>query len=33
MKAFPDVLERVIRYMIVQDEVVLERRTQRRHGE
>jgi hypothetical protein len=31
MKAFPDVLERVIRYMIVQDEVVLERRTQRRH--
>lgn len=33
MKAFPDVLDRVIRYMILQDEVVLERRTQRRHGE
>jgi hypothetical protein len=33
MKAFPDVLERVIRYMILQAEVVLERRTQRRHGE
>ena len=30
MKAFPDVLERIIRYMILQDEVVLERRTQRR---
>src|SRR3954468_18716636 len=31
MKAFPEVRERVIRYMILQDEVVLERRTQRRH--
>jgi hypothetical protein len=33
MKAFPEVRERIIRYMILQDEVVLERRTQRRHGE
>ena len=33
MKAFPEVRDRVIRYMILQDEVVLERRTQRRHGE
>jgi hypothetical protein len=33
MKAFPDVRDRIIRYMILQDEVVLERRTQRRHGE
>jgi hypothetical protein len=33
MKAFPEVRERVIRYMILQHEVVLERRTQRRHGE
>lgn len=30
MKEFSDVRDRVIRYMIVQDEVVLERRTQRR---
>jgi hypothetical protein len=30
MKDFADVRDRVIRYMIVQDEVVLERRTQRR---
>ena len=29
-RAFPDAKERVIRYMIVGDEVVLERRTQRR---
>jgi hypothetical protein len=29
-KAFPDALERVIRYMIVNGEVVLERRTHRR---
>jgi hypothetical protein len=33
IKAFPEVRERVIRYMILQHEVVLERRTQRRHGE
>jgi hypothetical protein len=33
MKAFPEVRDRVIRYMILQHEVVLERRTQRRHGE
>jgi hypothetical protein len=33
MKAFPDVRDRIIRYMILQDEVVLERRTQRRQGE
>src|SRR3954466_15194590 len=33
MKAFPEARERVIRYMILQHEVVLERRTQRRHGE
>jgi hypothetical protein len=31
MKQFPEVRDRVIRYMIVQDEVVLERRTHRRH--
>lgn len=30
MKQFPEVRERVIRFMIVQDEVVLERRTHRR---
>lgn len=30
--AFTDVLERVIRYMIVEDEVVLERRNARREG-
>lgn len=30
MKQFPDVRDRVIRYMIVNDEVVLERRTHRR---
>ncbi len=29
-KAFPEALERVIRFMIVNDEVVLERRTRRR---
>lgn len=29
-KAFPDAAERVIRYMIVNDEVVFERRTKRR---
>jgi hypothetical protein len=29
-KTFPEVFERVIRYMIVNDEVVLERRTKRR---
>ncbi|MEX2581708.1 MAG: hypothetical protein WD766_00405 [Gemmatimonadota bacterium] len=29
-QAFPDVAERIIRYMIVNDEVVLERRTKRR---
>jgi hypothetical protein len=33
IKAFPEVRERIIRYMILQDEVVLERRTQRRPGE
>lgn len=33
LKQFPEASDRVIRYMIVQDEVVLERRTQRRHGE
>lgn len=33
IKAFPEVRDRIIRYMILQDEVVLERRTQRRHGE
>jgi hypothetical protein len=32
MKQFPEVRERIIRYMIVQDEVVLERRTHRREG-
>ena len=31
IKQFPEVRDRVIRYMIVQDEVVLERRTHRRH--
>ncbi len=30
IKEFPEVRDRVIRYMIVQDEVVLERRTKRR---
>jgi hypothetical protein len=30
VKQFPDVCDRVIRYMIVHDEVVLERRTHRR---
>lgn len=30
-KQFPDAQDRIIRYMIVQDEVVLERRTHRRH--
>ena len=30
MKQFPEVRERVIRYMILQDEVVLERRVHRR---
>jgi len=33
IKQFPEVRERVIRYMILQDEVVLERRTKRREGE
>jgi hypothetical protein len=33
MKEFADVRDRIIRYMILQDEVVLERRTHRRHGE
>ena len=32
IKQFPDVRERVIRYMIVENEVGLERRTQRRDG-
>jgi Zc3h12a-like ribonuclease protein len=32
IKEFPEVRDRVIRYMIVQDEVVLERRTKRRGG-
>jgi len=32
IKEFPEVRDRVIRYMIVQDEVVLERRTKRRSG-
>jgi hypothetical protein len=31
MKQFPEVRDRVIRYMILQDEVVFERRTHRRH--
>jgi hypothetical protein len=30
IKQFPEARDRVIRYMIVGDEVVLERRTQRR---
>lgn len=30
-KQFPEAPERIIRYMIVQDEVVFERRTHRRH--
>jgi hypothetical protein len=30
---FPEIRDRLIRYMIVQDEVVLERRTHRRDGE
>jgi Zc3h12a-like ribonuclease protein len=33
IKQFPEIRERVIRYMIVQDEVVLERRTHRRGAE
>jgi hypothetical protein len=33
IQQFPEARERVIRFMIVQDEVVLERRTHRRHGE
>jgi hypothetical protein len=33
IKQFPEIRERVIRYMIVQDEVVLERRTHRRSAE
>jgi len=32
LKEFPEARDRVIRYMIVQDEVVLERRTKRRGG-
>ena len=32
IKQFPEARERVIRYMILQDEVVLERRTRRRDG-
>jgi hypothetical protein len=32
LKEFPEARDRVIRYMIVQDEVVLERRTKRRSG-
>lgn len=30
--AFPEVADRLIRFMVVEDEVVLERRTQRRAG-
>jgi hypothetical protein len=33
IKQFPEARDRVIRFMIVQDEVVLERRTHRRPGE
>jgi hypothetical protein len=33
IKQFPDAQDRVIRFMIVQDEVVLERRTRRRDDE
>jgi hypothetical protein len=33
IKQFPEAKERVIRYMILNAEVVLERRTHRRHGE
>lgn len=33
IKQFPEIRDRVIRYMIVQDEVVLERRTHRRGAE
>jgi Zc3h12a-like ribonuclease protein len=33
IKQFPEARERVIRFMIVQDEVVLERRTRRRNDE
>lgn len=33
LKEFPEVRDRVIRFMIVQDEVVLERRTKRRGGD
>lgn len=32
-KQFPEARDRVIRFMIVNDEVVLERRTHRRHGD
>ena len=32
IKQFPEAKDRVIRFMIVNDEVVLERRTHRRHG-
>jgi hypothetical protein len=32
MQAFPEVRERVIRYMIINGEVVFERRTKRRRG-
>ena len=32
LEEFPEARDRVIRYMIVQDEVVLERRTKRRSG-
>jgi hypothetical protein len=32
IKQFPEAKDRVIRYMIVNDEVVLERRTHRRHA-
>jgi len=33
IKQFPEIRDRMIRYMIVQDEVVLERRTHRRDAE
>ncbi|HEY4138200.1 MAG TPA: hypothetical protein VGN65_07100 [Casimicrobiaceae bacterium] len=33
IKQFPEARDRIIRYMIVQDEVVLERRTHRRDGD
>ncbi|HEX8693157.1 MAG TPA: hypothetical protein VF746_12095 [Longimicrobium sp.] len=32
IESFPDARERAIRYMIVEDEVVFERRNKRRHG-